>query len=135
MRLAASSTEIKRPSAAQIRRSAPTAPIASKLRPDTVRMMANTRSSRASLKAFASGRADLVVEERVGRRLQLAGGGVHVPEQPEGEHAHHEQRHEAEDRAVREGGRHLAGVVRPPLAAPVPPPPARQAPAAPPPAP
>ena len=47
----------------------------------------------------------MVVEERVSRRLQLPCGDVHVPEQAEGQHAHHQQGHETEDRPVGEGGR------------------------------
>ena len=56
MRLAASSNEMSSPSAAQISSSAPTAPIASKLRPPTALMTSKSRSSRAFLKATASGR-------------------------------------------------------------------------------
>ena len=69
---------------------------------------------------LGAGRVDLVVEEGVRRRLQVARRGLHVAEHAEGQHAHHQQRHQPEDRPIGERRRHLRGVVLPELAAAVP---------------
>ena len=65
-------------------------------------------------------RVDLVVEEAVRRLLQLASRHVHVSEQPERQHRDHHQRNQAEDGAIGERCRHLAGTVAPQLAGAVP---------------